>query len=37
MTCNRQAGGCGHEFCWICLRPWSGRTCTYFQCSGVTH
>lgn len=33
MTCNRQAGGCGHEFCWICLRPWSGRTCTYYQCS----
>ena len=22
MTCKRQAGGCGHEFCWRCLAPW---------------
>lgn len=33
MTCQRAVGGCGHEFCWICLRPWSGRTCEYYQCS----
>lgn len=33
MTCNRGVGGCGHEFCWICLRPWRGRTCDFYQCS----
>lgn len=22
MTC-RKPGGCGHEFCWVCLKPWN--------------
>jgi len=22
MTC-RKPGGCGHEFCWICMQPWA--------------
>jgi len=27
MTC-RKPGGCGHEFCWICMAPWAGhRVC----------
>mmetsp|Transcript_108527 Transcript_108527/g.305904 ORF Transcript_108527/g.305904 Transcript_108527/m.305904 type:complete len:510 (-) Transcript_108527:96-1625(-) len=27
MTC-RKPGGCGHEFCWICLAPWQQhRSC----------
>jgi len=27
MTC-RKPGGCGHEFCWICLADWNGHgTC----------
>jgi len=25
MTC-RKPGGCGHEFCWICMQPWKGHT-----------
>ncbi len=24
MTCYRNAGGCGYEFCWIDLQPWGG-------------
>lgn len=23
MTCRRSEGGCGKEFCWLCLGPWS--------------
>jgi len=23
MTCNKQSGGCGYEFCWLCRGPWS--------------
>jgi ariadne-1 len=27
MTCRRP-GGCGHEFCWICMENWNGhKTC----------
>ncbi|CAE8721383.1 unnamed protein product [Polarella glacialis] len=25
MTCQKP-GGCGHEFCWICMREWKGHT-----------
>jgi ariadne-1 len=25
MTC-RKPGGCGHEFCWICMKDWKGHT-----------
>ena len=32
MTCQRRAGGCGHEFCWLCLHQWDG-TCNYYQCN----
>jgi len=28
MTCKPQAGGCGHQFCWLCLGNWAGhRSC----------
>jgi len=28
MTCRTNAGGCGHEFCWLCLGDWRGhRSC----------
>merc|ERR550514_1353158 len=40
MTCRRGAGGCGHEFCWLCLADYATilregnhyheRTCTYY-------
>lgn len=31
MTCRKEAGGCGHEFCWICMQPWDG-TCGSYNC-----
>lgn len=32
MTCNKKAGGCGHEFCWICAKDWKGHTaCNRFD------
>merc|ERR1712098_184287 len=24
MTCERKEGGCGHQFCWLCLKPCAG-------------
>ena len=26
MTCRRELGGCGHEFCWVCMGPWNSHT-----------
>lgn len=26
MTCRTTAGGCGHEFCWICFGDWKGHS-----------
>jgi hypothetical protein len=26
MNCSRKAGGCGHEFCWLCGQPCTGGT-----------
>lgn len=34
MTCQRPAGGCGHEFCWLCRHPWHGhdsRVCSTYK------
>lgn len=32
MTCRKEAGGCGHEFCWICMGDWKGHsTCNKFE------
>jgi hypothetical protein len=28
FTCSKQVGGCGHEFCWLCLKPWG----THVEC-----
>eukprot|EP00916_Digyalum_oweni_P013405 GHVL01022005.1.p1 GENE.GHVL01022005.1~~GHVL01022005.1.p1 ORF type:complete len:518 (+),score=81.54 GHVL01022005.1:50-1603(+) len=36
MTCTANAGGCGHEFCWLCLGSWKthgGSTGGYYQCN----
>lgn len=31
MTC-RKPGGCGHEFCWLCLSPWNAhKVCNRYQ------
>ena len=29
MTCRKEAGGCGYEFCWICLDKWHGHSSSY--------
>jgi len=26
MTCQKAAGGCGHEFCWLCRKNWRGHS-----------
>ncbi len=32
MTCRKEAGGCGHEFCWICFADWKGHNaCNKFD------
>ena len=36
MTCRKQTGGCGHDFCWLCLGPWSehgAQTGGYYNCN----
>ena len=37
MTCRKGLGGCGHEFCWICMGPWNAHTITninsFYICS----
>eukprot|EP01092_Planopodium_desertum_P003512 TRINITY_DN16442_c0_g1_i3.p1 TRINITY_DN16442_c0_g1~~TRINITY_DN16442_c0_g1_i3.p1 ORF type:complete len:359 (-),score=6.11 TRINITY_DN16442_c0_g1_i3:88-1164(-) len=37
MTCRREAGGCGHEFCWLCRQDWHAHNpaeCNRRQQSG---
>jgi ariadne-1 len=32
MTCRKEAGGCGHEFCWLCFADWKGHSqCNKFE------
>jgi len=36
MTCNKIVGGCGHEFCWLCLGPWTDHNSStggYYKCN----
>ena len=36
MTCKREVGGCGYEFCWICLGDWTkhgSETGGYYKCN----
>jgi ariadne-1 len=36
MTCRKDAGGCGHEFCWLCKGDWTthgSATGGYYQCN----
>jgi ariadne-1 len=36
MTCRKDASGCGHEFCWICLGNWKehgSSTGGFYQCN----
>lgn len=39
MTCGRNAGGCGYQFCWLCRGPWSEhgkQTGGFFACNRYT-
>jgi len=36
MTCRKVTGGCGHEFCWLCLGDWKehgANTGGYYNCN----
>lgn len=33
MTCRQSAGGCGYEFCWICLGEWKPHGSEYYKCN----
>ena len=33
MTCMKAAGGCGYEFCWICLKDWNSHDKDYYKCN----
>lgn len=36
MTCRKAMGGCGHDFCWMCLGDWSAHgssTGGYYTCN----
>ena len=37
MTCRKSAGGCGYEFCWVCMGSWNSHKITslnsYYSCA----
>jgi len=36
MTCKKNGGGCGYEFCWLCRGPWTehgSATGGYYNCN----
>ena len=37
MRCRRELGGCGHEFCWVCMQPWNSHIISsidsFYTCS----
>lgn len=33
MRCSLEAGGCGTDFCWICLQPWSKHARDFYNCN----
>jgi len=33
MTCRKEAMGCGHEFCWICMGEWTSHARDYYNCN----
>jgi len=36
MTCDPRSGGCGHEFCWLCLGDWKNHghaTGGFYKCN----
>jgi ariadne-1 len=40
MTCRKTEGGCGFEFCWLCLGPWKthgSSTGGYYACNNYVN
>ena len=39
MTCSKRVGGCGFEFCWICMKSWNSHEITglnsYYNCQKI--
>ena len=39
MTCQRKAGGCGFEFCWVCMGPWNAHVIininSFYTCKNI--
>ena len=35
MTCRKEAGGCGYEFCWICLGEWAPHGTSWYECKRI--
>ena len=35
MTCRKEAGGCGYEFCWICLGAWAPHGTSWYECKRI--
>ncbi len=36
MTCRKEVGGCGHEFCWMCMGDWKEHGSAsggYYKCN----
>ena len=36
MLCNKQAGGCGHAFCYVCETDWAKHSQDHFKCNKYT-
>jgi len=33
MTCRKEVGGCGYEFCWICMGEWKPHGSDWYNCN----
>ena len=33
MTCRKNVGGCGYEFCWICMGEWKPHGSEWYNCN----
>ena len=33
MTCRKESGGCGYEFCWICMGEWKPHGSEWYNCN----
>lgn len=36
MNCRKDSGGCGFDFCWMCMGDWKehgSQTGGYYQCN----